>query len=68
METIRIERVEERVAWLERHVAEQDKAMFELTETVERLKRELQSMRSRLATRDGSGDYEAPADEKPPHY
>lgn len=65
MSTERIERLEERMAWLERHVVEQDKAMLALTETNDRLRRELEIMRLR-----GSGEPTgpAPAEERPPHY
>jgi SlyX protein len=36
----RVDRLEERIAWLERHVTAQDKAMLELHEEIERLRRE----------------------------
>lgn len=61
----RIERLEERLAWLERHVVEQDKAMLALSETNDRLRRELEMMRLRAAS-EPSGP--APAEERPPHY
>jgi SlyX protein len=64
----RVQRLEEKVAYLERHVTEQDKAMLELTETLSRLRLELRKLRDRLAdtaTGEGAGE---PADERPPHY
>jgi SlyX protein len=61
----RIARVEERLAWLERHVAEQDKVMLELAETLDRLRGEAEVLRRRVG--DGMNS-PPPADERPPHY
>ena len=64
----RIQRLEEKVAYLERHVTEQDKAMLELTETLARMRVELRKLRERMtdaATGDGGGE---PVDERTPHY
>lgn len=69
MEAGRVERIEERIAWLERHVVEQDKAVLELADEVQRLKRELAALRGRAAARDAApAEGEAPANERPPHY
>jgi SlyX protein len=65
MSTERIERLEERMAWLERHVVEQDKAMLALAETNDRLRRELEIMRLRSG---GESTGPTPAEERPPHY
>lgn len=63
-----IRRLEEKIAYLERHVTEQDKAMLEMAGQLERLKRELLMLRDRLpAAADGSGAM-APSEERPPHY
>lgn len=66
---IRIARLEERLAWFERHATEQDKAMLELAEEISRLRKELFAFRERLpgAGSPGEGDG-AGADERPPHY
>lgn len=65
----RIERAEERIAWLERHVVEQDKAMLELGDQLRRLTRELELLRDRAVAREGAtGGDDAPANERPPHY
>jgi len=65
-ETDRLTRVEERYAHLQRHLAEQDKAVLELAEEVRRLRRELAGLRARVAAApDGE---ELPGDERPPHY
>jgi SlyX protein len=64
-----IQRLEEKIAYLERHVTEQDKAMLEMAEDITRLKRELHRMRDRTERPTGGGA--APddlPDERPPHY
>jgi len=62
----RLARLEERFAWLERHVVEQDKAMLELGDELTRLRRETAGLRSRL--RDSGEEGGAVGEEKPPHY
>ena len=65
----RVERLEERLLWFERHVVEQDKAMLELSDLVERLRREVLALRERNAGGGGGGGADAmPMDERPPHY
>ncbi len=56
-------RLEEKIAYLERHVTEQDKAMLELAEELAGLRRELKRLRDRPA-----GETTAAVDERPPHY
>jgi len=66
--TDRVQRLEEKVAYLERHVTEQDKAMLELMDTLARLRLELRTLREqRTGTAPEEGG-EAPADDRPPHY
>lgn len=66
----RIQRLEEKIAYLERHVTEQDRAMLELVEQVEAMRRQLKSLRERSAR--GSGEHgesvDDVPDEQPPHY
>jgi SlyX protein len=63
-----VKRLEEKIAYLERHVTEQDKAMLEMAEDIARLRRELRSLRER-GTSGGTGEGENPAsEERPPHY
>jgi SlyX protein len=57
--------LEEKLAWLQRHVTEQDKAMFEMAEKIDRLKKLTAELHAKLVA-DGGGP-EA-ADERPPHY
>jgi SlyX protein len=68
----RIDRLEERLAWLERHIGEQDKAMLKLTEENLRLARELAQVRSAVSSSPLQGGREdggaGAAEERPPHY
>lgn len=64
MDEKRIERVEERVAWLEKHVGEQDKVMLELAGELARVRRELVTLRARATT----GAAPLDPNERPPHY
>jgi len=61
-------RLEEKIAYLERHVVEQDKAMLELTERVARLQQTLLVLRERLPAAETGGSEETMPDERPPHY
>lgn len=64
-----IYRLEEKIAYLERHVTEQDKAMLEMSDDLARLSRELKALRERDAGgASGGGSEEAVPDERPPHY
>lgn len=66
-----IRRLEEKIAYLERHVTEQDKAMLELAEELAALRRELLRWRERTASTGGAGGVDLPGDpaaERPPHY
>lgn len=64
-----IKHLEEKIAYLERHVTEQDKAMLELADDLARLRRDFKLLRDRAAGGDagGSGNEEM-RDERPPHY
>jgi len=61
-----LQRLEEKIAYLERHVGEQDKAMLEMAMQIDLLKRELGLMRDRLT--EGKSPEPLAQDEKPPHY
>ena len=60
--------LEEKIAYLERHVAEQDKVMLELGGDLVRLRMEVQKLRDRLTTSAAGEGGGAPTDERPPHY
>jgi SlyX protein len=61
----RLLRLEEKIAYLERHVTAQDRAMLELTEELDTVRRELRRLRE---GRGEPGSAPEPADERPPHY
>lgn len=64
-----IRRLEEKIAYLERHVTEQDKVMLELTEELAALRRDVKALRDRPGGREtGTGEAGEIADERPPHY
>jgi SlyX protein len=66
-----IKRLEEKIAYLERHVTEQDKAMLELADELAAIRRELKLVRERAAPPSAQGeDAEGGSlsDERPPHY
>ena len=63
----RLTDLEARFVWLERHVAEQDKAMAEMGEEIRRLRRELAALHGRLRSAAGEGEAEA-EEPPPPHY
>jgi SlyX protein len=59
--------LENRFAWLERHVTEQDKAMLKLEDEMRRLKRKMEQLQERTPTR-GQTEEPPEANERPPHY
>jgi SlyX protein len=63
----RIDRLEERLAWLQRHVTEQDKAMLEMAGQLDRFKAELTRLKQRSESAPANADG-GMADERPPHY
>jgi SlyX protein len=64
----RVQRLEEKVAYLERHVTEQDKAMLELTDTLARLRLELRALRDQRPESAAGEGGEDPSADRPPHY
>ena len=54
----RLIQLEARYAWLERHVAEQDKAMAEMADEIRRLRRETEGLRERLVQAAGNEEQE----------
>lgn len=64
----RINRLEEKIAYLERHVTQQDKAMIEMAEDIAKLRRELAVLRARAPRGLASPDEDFPTDDRPPHY
>jgi SlyX protein len=68
MSNERVDRLEERVAWLERHLTAQDKAMLELHEEIERLRIEVGALRLRIEPSSPGDEDRFASDERPPHY
>ena len=69
MSNERVDRLEERLAWLEKHVGEQDRVMLEMQETLTRLKDGLLQLQRRAPQGDSAGaGEEDPAADRPPHY
>jgi len=70
----RVDRIEEKIAYLERHVTEQDKVMLEMSDALARLRAEVRLMRERAGdgglggAGGGSADGSELRDERPPHY
>lgn len=60
--------LEEKIAFLEHHVTEQDKVILGLVEDVGRLKRELRVLVARIAAAGAPEDQDEPQEERPPHY
>ena len=58
--------LEERIAWLQRHVTEQDRAMLEMAGELERLKKQVAELRAKQT--EGGPDDSGPTDQRPPHY
>lgn len=67
MSNERIDRLEERLAWFERHVTEQDKEMLDLAKRLDRMQAELRLLRER-STPGETASLPSPAEERPPHY
>ena len=66
-----IEELKSRIAFLEKHVAEQDAEMYQLSRRIDGLVKAAKEQKAQLAAvaqlnAQSAGDM--PADEKPPHY
>ncbi len=66
----RLNQIEERIAWIERHLAEQDRAMLELGEENARLRKQLALLQARVTSSalPGEASLDTTAEERPPHY
>ncbi len=68
MEETPTQRLQERLAWLEKHVQEQDKAMLEMADELQRVRKLLLQVRDRLGSGAGGEEGGTDAEERPPHY
>ena len=64
-ESDRLVTLESRYAFLEKHVAAQDRAMLEMAARLDQLEARHKQLRERLEQRSDGG---AMTDERPPHY
>ncbi|MEZ5274845.1 MAG: SlyX family protein [Opitutaceae bacterium] len=62
----RITRLEEAFTHLQEHVGQQDKVILELRESLDRMRREWDTLRR--SARSETGQESPPFDERPPHY
>jgi len=65
MKDDRLAVLEEKLAWLQRHVAEQDKAMLEMAAEIDRLKKRASELADKLT---GDPGQSPSGEERPPHY
>ena len=66
-----IEDLQSRIAFLEKHVDEQDAEMYQLSKRLDRLvkvAKEQQAQLAAVAELNSQSAGDMPADEKPPHY
>lgn len=61
----RLGTLEVRYAFLEKHLAEQDRAMLQMADRIDRLEARLKQLGDRVVRGDEGG---LPGDERPPHY
>lgn len=61
----RIERLEERLTWLQKHTTEQDRIISAQSFEIESLKKRLTQIKTQISE---PGEPPAPSDERPPHY
>lgn len=61
----RIRELEVKIAFLEKHIVEQDRAVLELSDRLAAIEKRLQGLRDRV---ERGPENPMPADEKPPHY
>ena len=64
-----IEKLQERITFLEKHIGEQDTEIFQQSRRVDLLIQEIKKLEARFeASEQGGGAGTMPADEPPPHY
>jgi uncharacterized coiled-coil protein SlyX len=69
MDENRLRTLEERFLFLERHVAEQDRAMLGMAERIDKMEARLRLLQERLAAESATGGADpSPPDAPPPHY
>lgn len=66
MSDLKSDELESKIAFLERHIEEQDKVILKMEQRLDRVFEELENLRSSL--QGAESPTSNPADEKPPHY
>lgn len=64
----KIFRLEERLTWLERHIAEQDRVVSAQSFEIESLKAGLAALHKHMSDNAPPGQTPPPGEERPPHY
>lgn len=62
-----IKEMQERIAFLQRHIEQQDRAFLELSKEINLLSQRLARLEGKI-NQLGGGEEGPPADEKPPHW
>ncbi|MDQ8185925.1 SlyX family protein [Pelagicoccus sp. SDUM812002] len=66
MSDLQIQDLQIKQTFLERHIEEQDRVIYAMQSELEKIRKEIESLKQRAeSTSDGS---DMPANEKPPHY
>lgn len=68
MSDLSIQELEIKLTFLERHVEEQDRVIYDMQNRLEKLQRKFEQMENRLESSSDSSSGTLPADERPPHY
>ena len=63
----RVRRLEEQLAYLQRHVEQQDRVVLNLARELERMRQRVERLESKPSD-EGDGSAGSPADERPPHW
>ena len=65
----RIRELEIKIAYLENHVSQQDRAMMDMSRVIDRLERQVKRLSESVKSGDAaSGPAGLAGDERPPHY
>lgn len=66
--TDRLRELEEKIAFLQRHIEQQDRAFLELSKEVAALAARLARTEAKVTAQANEADAGPPADERPPHW
>lgn len=66
MSDLQIQDLQIKQTFLERHIEEQDRVIYAMQSELERLRRDIESLKEQASAKSDGNDL--PADQKPPHY